>query len=90
MTSDNTREVVRGLRGYSSSALAELTVEDLRDWAGASRQAIDLIETLTADNARLRGAASALVADVRRRYNGDETVWPHLVALDAALKGASE
>jgi hypothetical protein len=55
----------RGLRMYSSSALAELTPDDLADWAGTCRQAIDQFEQLQAEKARLERLASSLESKFR-------------------------
>jgi hypothetical protein len=54
------REICRSLRLYSSSALAELTPDDLTDWAGACRQAIELIESLTAPMSETEALERAL------------------------------
>lgn len=38
----------------------------------------------------LREAAAALIDDVRKRHPGEDLRCPHMIALDAALKGASD
>ena len=38
-------------------------------------------------NAKLRAAASNLIADVQRRYPGEELRCPYMIALDKALRG---
>jgi len=44
-------------------------------------------DALLADNAKLRAAASNLIADVQRRYPGEELRCPYMIALDKALRG---
>jgi len=77
MTSDNTREVVERLRNTSA-------FKDPVPSMNAMLEAADLIETLTADNARLREALH------RARPFCASFDDPINAIIDAALKGAAQ
>ena len=83
-------ERIEELEAEVAKLAAEWDADRRREY-GYSQQTVDALtverDKLEADNAKLRAAASNLIADVQRRYPGEELRCPYMIALDKALRG---